>query len=444
MIMKSSVARPLRIALVGTRGVPARYGGFETCVEEVGSRLAERGHEVVVYCRRLGDDRSAELPSYKGMSLVHHGAMKRRSLETLSHTALSVQHLVRHRTDAAVVFNAGNAPFLPVLLAARIPVATHVDGLEWKRQKWAGAGRRYYLTAERMAVRWSDALIADAVGIQDYYREKFGKPTDLITYGAPVLDAAGDHRLAELGLVSGGYHLVVARFEPENHVDMIVAGYAASNAELPLVVVGSAPYADAYTQRVHSLADDRVTFLGGVWDQELLDQLYANAFTYLHGHSVGGTNPSLLRALGASAATTAFDVNFNREVLGDAGRFFRTVDDVRSQVEDSEADIARTVDLGVRARIQAGRYDWDEVTDRYEDLCLRLAGRHRTSSVVDHAAELPTDSVNDTLADLLDGVADEAAAAPGQPIPVELSTARPLVPLTGTPDLVAVPVRRSA
>ncbi|ACV80731.1 Protein of unknown function DUF1972 [Nakamurella multipartita DSM 44233] len=377
MIMKSKQARPLRIALVGTRGVPARYGGFETCVEEVGSRLVERGHEVVVYCRRRGSDRSAELDSYKGMSLVHFGALKKRSLETLSHTALSVQHLVRHRTDAAVVFNAANAPFLPALRAARIPVATHVDGLEWKRDKWGGAGRRYYLMAERLAVKWSDALIADAVGIQDYYLDKFAMPTDLITYGAPILDTVGDHRLAELGLTSGGYHLVVARFEPENHVDMIVEGYSASAAELPLIVVGSAPYADAYTQRVHELADGRVRFLGGVWDQQLLDQLYANAFTYLHGHSVGGTNPSLLRALGASAATTAFDVNFNREVLGGAGRFFSDVAGVRAQIEASELDIASTVELGTQARIQATKYDWDDVTDRYEDLCLRLAGRDR-------------------------------------------------------------------
>ena len=433
MIMRSKQARPLRIALVGTRGVPARYGGFETCVEEVGSRLAARGHDVVVYCRRLGGDRSDELDSYKGMSLVHFGAMRKRSLETLSHTALSVQHLVRHRTDAAVVFNAANAPFLPALRAARIPVATHVDGLEWKRDKWGGAGRRYYLMAERLAVKWSDALIADAVGIQDYYLDKFAKPTDLITYGAPILDHAGDHRLAELGLTSGGYHLVVARFEPENHVDMIVEGYVASSAELPLIVVGSAPYADAYTQRVHSLADDRVTFLGGVWDQELLDQLYANAFTYLHGHSVGGTNPSLLRALGASAATTAFDVNFNREVLGEAGRFFRDAAEMRTQVEASERDIAGTVDLGTLARIQAKKYDWDDVTDRYEELCLRLAGRDRAL-----AGATTADRVG-------------APAMPvTQPRPVPaLPRTEHLTPVgisTGTdlPAVFAAPVRRSA
>lgn len=367
----------MRIALVGTRGVPARYGGFETCVEEVGARLADRGHEVVVYCRRTGDPESESGPggdtrTYRGMSLVHHGAMRRRSLETLSHTALSVQHLVRHRTDVAVVFNAANAPFLPALRAARIPVATHVDGLEWKRAKWGGVGRRYYLAAERLAVWWSDALIADASGIQEYYSEKFGKSTDLIAYGAPSLDHVGNGRLGELGLTPEGYHLVVARFEPENHVDVIVEGYSASTAERPLVVVGSAPYADDYTARVRTLADARVQFLGGVWDQELLDQLYANAFTYVHGHSVGGTNPSLLRALGGSAPTIAFDVNFNREVLGRAGRYFTTPADVSSHIQAAEQDPTGTAHLGALARIEAGRYDWDDVADRYEQLCLRL------------------------------------------------------------------------
>jgi hypothetical protein len=197
------------------------------------------------------------------MELVHLPAARRRSLETLSHTALSVRHLVAHRTDAAILFNAANAPLLPALRAAGIPVATHVDGLEWKRAKWGGSGRRYYRAAEALAVRWSDALIADARGIADYYRDAFAAPTTLLTYGAPLIEPGAD-RLAELGLEPRGYHLVVARFEPENHVDVIVEGYAASAATKPLVVVGSAPYADEYTARVRGLADDRVRFLGGV------------------------------------------------------------------------------------------------------------------------------------------------------------------------------------
>lgn len=365
----------MKIALVGTRGVPARYGGFETCVEEVGSRLAARGHEVVVYCR-AGD--GAERPAvHEGMRLVHLPAMRRRSLETLSHTGLSVWHLLRHRADAVVMFNAANAPWLPPLRLARMPVATHVDGLEWQRGKWGALGKRYYRLAERLSVWWSDALIADATGIADHYRRRFDADTELIAYGAPLVDPAPD-RLHELGLEPGGYHLVVARFEPENHVHVIVEGYRRSTATKPLVVVGSAPYNDAYTASVRAAGDDRVRFLGGVWDAELLDQLYAHAYLYLHGHSVGGTNPSLLRAIGAGTATTAFDVVFNREVLAEAGRYFRDADDVRREIEAAEADPAAVADRARGSRLAAERYDWDDVTDGYERLCARLAARRPT------------------------------------------------------------------
>jgi glycosyltransferase involved in cell wall biosynthesis len=341
-------------------------------VEEVGSRLAARGHDVVVYCRTApGQDRPAE---HLGMRLVHLPAARKRSLETLSHSALSVAHLLVHRTDAALVFNAANSPLLPALRLARIPVATHVDGLEWKRAKWGGAGRRYYRMAESLAVRWSDALIADAEGIADYYDKEFGAPTELLTYGAPLI-APGSDRLAELGLERHGYHLAVARFEPENHVHLIVDGYRRSGARKPLVVVGSAPYSDEYTRTVHGLADERVRFLGGVWDQEQLDQLYANCDTYLHGHSVGGTNPSLLRAIGAGAAVLAYDVDFNREVLRESGRFFADATDVARLVDFAETDEAGTRRSGERARQRAAGYDWDDVASGYEQLAAKLAAR---------------------------------------------------------------------
>ena len=184
------------------------------------------------------------------------------------------------------------------------------------------------------------------------------------------------------GWRSGSYHLLVARFEPENHVREIVRGYVRSAAHLPLVVVGSAPYSDEYTQLVHAEADSRVRFLGSVWDQDLLDQLYANARSYLHGHSVGGTNPSLLRAIGAGAATEAFDVVFNREVLGSAGRYFAEPEELARLIEDAEADPAAAAGRGQAARDRAARYDWNDVADRYELLCRRLAGASRA-----HAAQ---------------------------------------------------------
>ena len=400
----------MRIAIVGTRGVPARYGGFETCVEEVGARLVVRGHEVVVYCRGLSDDRLAE---HRGMRLVHLPAIRMRSTETLSHSALSVAHLVRHGADAVLLFNAANAPLLPVLRARGLRVATHVDGLEWQRAKWAGAGRQYYRRAESMAVRWSDLLIADAQGISDYYEREFGAPTTLITYGAPVLGQETG-RLSELGLTAGGYHLVVARMEPENHVDVVVEGYVRSAARLPLVLVGSAPYAGEYTARVHTLADNRVRLLGSLWDQALLDQLYTGALSYLHGHSVGGTNPSLLRALGAGTATDAFDVSFNREVLGDTGRYWRTADDVRALVEATEQSPEGALARGGRTQARAAAYDWDDVATGYEDLCARLAAGDVPSRRPHGYRSTPAEPIIREVVPVT-GTARPAAGAPAHP-----------------------------
>lgn len=362
--------------MVGTRGVPAHYGGFETAVEEVGARLAMRGHAVTVYCRSAQSS-SPQPVEYKGMALIHLPAARRRSLETLSHTALSIAHLVWHGSyDAVLMFNAANSIFLPWLWLRSGGTATHVDGLEWRRGKWGPIGRAYYRRAESLAVRWSDALIADAQGIADYYVSEFGAETEKIAYGAPILRNVGSARLEEAGCVPRGYHLVVARFEPENHVDLAIEGYLRSGSTLPLVVVGSNPYWGPHAERIHALANtnDNVRLLGGVWDQTLLDQLYANSLTYIHGHSVGGTNPSLLRAMGAAAAVIAYDVNFNREVLGADGVFFTDPSMLAKGILAAEADVAGTVARGQRLAERAkDAYNWDEVTDQYERLCAELA-----------------------------------------------------------------------
>ncbi|TDW29952.1 glycosyltransferase [Cryobacterium psychrophilum] len=371
--------RRLRIALLGTRGVPATYGGFETAIEEIGRRLVERGHEVTVYCRRNG---KPELSEHLGMKLVFLPALHHRVLETLSHTACSVLHATLHsRPDVAFVFNAANAPFVPLLRARGIPTAVHVDGLEWKRDKWGGMARRYYRWAEQFSVLQADALIADAQGIADYYQQEFDIPTELITYGTHILTDTALDKLATQGLESGKFHLVVARFEPENHVDVIIRGFLASQAALPLVVVGSAPYALEHTRQIKELAgsDARVRLMGAVWDQELLDQLYAHAATYLHGHSVGGTNPSLLRAMGAGTAAIAWDVVFNREVLGAASTCFRDPATLANLIEAAERSPENTQTVGRDLQSRARElYDWDKVTLAYEALAVRLQAGYST------------------------------------------------------------------
>lgn len=364
----------LRIAMIGTRGVPAAYGGFETAIEEIGARLADRGHEVVVYCRRAADVRQGR---HRGMHLVHLAALSSKALETPSHTACSALHMLRDRHfDAAFVFNAANAAFVPIVRRRARGVAIHVDGLEWKRSKWGPMGRLFYRFSESLAVRQAHALIADAQGIADYYRDEFGADTQLLQYGAPVIEDAGHDALVDHGLRPGQYHLVVARFEPENHVDLIVEGYRSSKSTTPLVVVGAAPYAQTYTQKINLAAgdDSRIRLIGRVDDQRALDQLYAHCLTYVHGHSVGGTNPSLLRAMGAGRPVLAYAVNFNSHVTRTRQYMWDSAVAVRDLFDELERDPGELQQLGMRnvERVRE-HYNWDDVAAGYEDLARQLA-----------------------------------------------------------------------
>jgi glycosyltransferase involved in cell wall biosynthesis len=361
----------VRIVMVGTRGLPAAYGGFETAVEKIAPRLVEWGHDVRVYCRHAREKH----PTYRGVTLVHLPTIKRKTLDTFAHSGLSVAHAVVRGADVCFLFNAANAPFLPLLRARRIPTAIHVDGLEWRRDKWSGWGKRYYKAAEVLAVRWADEIIADAAAIQDYYEERYGAPSVFIPYGADVV-RPGASRLLELGLEPRGYHLAVARIEPENNTHLIVDAYRRANVQRPLVVVGSAPYSASYGARVvHAARGANVQLVGAVWDQGLLDELYGNCLTYVHGHSVGGTNPSLLRAMGASAYVLALDNVFNREVLGPCGDYFADAVELGFGFGNAEAPAAgpRIDQLRQDARQRVSTtYRWDDVTARYAALAERL------------------------------------------------------------------------
>ena len=364
---------------MGTRGVPASYGGFETAVEEIGRRLAARGEDVTVYCRNPGQT----LTEYEGMHLVNLPAVRHRMAVTLSHTSLSAARaIIKDKPDVALVLNAGNAPLIKPLQAAGIPVAIHLDGLESKREKWRGAGARYYRWAEKVAVKNGDVVIADAQSIADHVSATYGRTCTVIPYGAEVIEPGSD-RLTELGVIRRDYHLVVARLEPENHVLEAVHGYTLSEETRPLLVVGSAPYSQWYIDRVKEVAAGHpsVRMLGSIYDTELLNQLYANARTYVHGHSVGGTNPSLLRAMGAGTPVLAYDCEFNREVTANRALFWRDANslaEILDEVAEGELDEELTeLTAAGRQRI-AEHYQWDAVTDDYQALIHELADRRRT------------------------------------------------------------------
>lgn len=366
----------MKIAIIGTRGVPARYGGFETAVEEIGAGLAALGHNVVVYCRGAGEE-----AQYRGMHRVVLPAIRRRSLETISHSGVSTLHALRSRPDVAIVFNAANAPYVVLLRAAGVATVLHVDGHDGHRVKWRGAGSRYYAVATRLGVWAASRVVVDSQAVRRELGLIGEGRSAFIAYGARPTSASDDEideRLAPLGLESGRYHLVVARFEPENHVLEIIQGYSSSVARLPLVVVGFQAYPGAYAAQIVEAArrDPRVSLMGPIWDQDLLDALYSGALSYLHGHSVGGTNPSLLRAMVSRAPVIAFDCAYNRETTGAAALWFESAGEIRAAVDRVEADPQAQSDLVAQAFERASReYVWADVVAAYDALLRDVVGR---------------------------------------------------------------------
>jgi glycosyltransferase involved in cell wall biosynthesis len=364
----------VRLAFIGTRGVPAKYGGFETAVEEISVRLAARGHQVVVYCRG-GPGHG----SYRGVETVTLPARRSRSFETLVHTGASMRHVRARDLDVIFLFNAANSP--AILLRRRgVRVACHPDGLEWARGKWGPVGSAYYRIAEVIAVLLADELISDAAAIRNYYRHRYAAHSEVISYGADPHRADPSVAPTRIPEARDPYCLVVARSEPENNVALAMEALHRSTVERRLLVVGSSPYPGPYQRHLEALAaaDSRIHLLGSIWDQDVLDSLYAASDLYVHGHSVGGTNPSLLRAMAVGAAVAAFDTPFNREVLGEGSPYWRSSDELRRVLEKEDyvgragaAQRAANVARIVKA------YNWDDVAVRYEQLALELVAGGR-------------------------------------------------------------------
>lgn len=357
----------MRIAILGTRGIPGNYGGFETFAEELSTRLAERGHDVVVYCRR--GNSPGDPNEYRGVQLVQLPAVHLKVAETLSHTLLSALHALFRHYDIVYVCNSANAPicFIPWLRGQR--VVLNVDGLEWKREKWGPVAKAYYRFVARLAARMPIEVVTDADVIQRIYRERLNRETRCFPYGTELYPRGFlKERLAAYGLEPDRYLLYVSRMEPENNALLVVNAYRELETDLPLVMVGDAPYAQDYILRVKEAADARVQFLGYRFGDEY-HSLQANARLYIQATEVGGTHPALVEALGHRNAVIAHDVPEHREVVGDAGRYFGFRDpvDLTRQLtallsEDAAIDALR----GAAERRVVERYTWDAVATEYE------------------------------------------------------------------------------
>jgi glycosyltransferase involved in cell wall biosynthesis len=369
---------PVKIAIVGTRGIPAAYGGFETLAWELSTHLAERGHEVTVYCRRGRTDESIAVPADIRRRFLP--ALSGKHLETVSHTGLSVLDSLFRGYDAMWLGNAANAVFSGVPRLRGTKVVLNVDGIERQRKKWGVAGRAWYAIGERLALVYPNAIVADADVIRDYYRERYGRESSVIAYGAPLLDRDPAPDLQAHGIDAdvrpGRYFLYVSRLEPENQADLVIRAYRDVPGDLPLLVVGDAPYAAAFKAGLRELtaADPRVRLTGAIYGDGYRD-LQRAALAYIQATSVGGTHPALVEAMGAGNLVIAFGTPENREVVAGCGLLFDTEGELTRILSDVVAghDSVEMDRLRACARRRAAdRYSWDAVTDAYLELWRSL------------------------------------------------------------------------
>ncbi len=364
----------MRIAILGTRGIPANYGGFETFAEHLSTRLAARGHDVTVYCRaHYTSPRELE---FQGVRLKVLPTIRHKYFDTIVHSFLSALHSVPRRYDAALICNAANAPFASILRLTGTPVALNVDGLEHKRKKWNSIARRYYLLAERLATILPNETVTDARVIQEYYLARYRVASTMIAYGAEV-ERRPDPSVRRWRVEPNRYVLYVSRLEPENNAHLVIEAFKRVRTAHKLLIVGDAPYARDYIADLKARArrDRRIIFTGFVFGRDYR-ALQQNAYCYVHATEVGGTHPALLEAMGFGNCVLTLAAPENMEAIGDAGIAYADENDLAEKLQRvlRDGSLVQSYRNRAQARVQE-LYDWDYVVDQYERLFAKMAGK---------------------------------------------------------------------
>lgn len=368
----------MKIALMGTRGIPASYSGFETCVEQLGARLAARGHEVTVYCR--SHHITYDQPTYKGMRLVKLPTIANKYFDTLAHSLASSLHALPRRYDIGLYFIAGNSPVTWIPRLAGTKTILNVDGLDWKREKWPAFAKAYIQIAEWLATFLPDVYVTDSTVVQGFYRDRFGSEPPYIPYGSDVELLPPGEALAQYGLEPGKYVLFVGRLVPENCAHHLVEAFQGLDTDMKCVIVGDAPYAEEYKAGLRALAarDPRVVLTGYVFGKGY-HELGSNARIFVETSGVGGTHPALVEAMAHGACVITNNTPENLETIGDAGFSYegrRGAESLRPLLARLLADPARVDDYRRRAMERARAvYTWEAVTDAYEQLFYQTLGR---------------------------------------------------------------------
>jgi glycosyltransferase involved in cell wall biosynthesis len=366
--------------MIGTRGVPASYSGFETCVEQLGSRLAARGHSVTIYCR--GHHINYKAPTYRGMQLVRLPTIPSKHLDTITHTFISCIHTLVKSYDLVMMFIVGNSSLAWIPRLAGQKVALNVDGLDWRRKKWNRVARTYIRWSERLATFLPNAIITDSHVVQRYYRERYNAESTYIAYGADVIHRPPGSWLAQFGLNPRQYVLFVGRLVPENCPHHLVEAFESLASDFKCVIVGDAPYAKDYIASLKATTDPRIVFTGYLFG-EGFEELASNAYIFVETSEVGGTHPVVVEAMALRNCVIVNDTEENLETIGSAGLSYsgkREAPALREVLQMLLDQPVLVEDYRKKAieRVEQ-HYNWDQVTDAYEALfCHLVSGNSQT------------------------------------------------------------------
>lgn len=361
-----------RIAIIGSRGIPANYGGFETFAEEIAIHLLRNyGYQITVVGDADQKKHNNDMQEYQGIKLRYSSFAKGNN--AIRFYRDSIQKVIE---DHDIIYSCGPAGGLFGLNVHHHNklLITNPDGLNSRRSKWNWLIQQTFRAFEFTASRLSDWVVCDSQAIEQYIQKGYGcKNTFVAEYGAYENKFLQENDLSEniltkYGLTSNSYHLVVSRLEPENNVDTIISGYQANNRQFPLVIIGNIQET-SYVKHLQKLASSQVLFVGGVYDNNELSILRANALSYLHGHSVGGTNPSLLEAMGSRNLCICHDNIFNREVIQETGVFFTDPSSIDKHLTQLEHDPKLFITMRNAALTRIHEYyNWDNMAAKYHNI----------------------------------------------------------------------------
>jgi len=357
--------------ILGTRGVPAAHGGFETFAQRLALFLIRQGYSVTVYCQTDGPaDLKGREDYWNGVHRVHFGTRRSGAAGTMEFDLACVRHVLK-RPGVDLVLGYNTAIFNVLQRLKGRKVFMNMDGIEWKRRKWSAPAKLWLLLNEIIGANLSTTPIADHPEIGRHVARRTFKVPAVIPYGSDVVRRVGQGPVRELGLRSGQYFVSIARLEPENSMLEMIEAFLESGTRMDLVVLGRCDPDNAYHRKLRQMGRGRVRFVGGIYEDHRVKALRYHARAYLHGHQVGGTNPSLVEALGAGSAVIAHDNRFNRWTAGEGQKYFATMRACRDHIQRLAIDdIALFAAKSAARKRHAEAFQWDDVLGQYQSLLM--------------------------------------------------------------------------